>query len=182
MPMECGFLRHPTTRLGNDGTPRTAHPRALVRLRQCASGEIYRVQNFLPQKASRPRQTGRRGEKRANQCRLIRPVAGTNDLFGARREASLAPGRPNFALAFRIARRLRQEFCARAKTARGCSGAELLVQEIVDGLRVCLAARRLHHLADEPADRLRILPGVSDLVGILGDDVVDQRLDGRNIG
>src|SRR5580704_1230514 len=36
------------------------------------------------------------------------------------------------------------------------SDADLLLEQIVDRLRVGLAARRLHHLADEPTDRFRV--------------------------
>jgi len=63
-----------------------------------------------------------------------------------------------------------------------CSGADLLLEQVVDGLWVGLAARRLHHLADKPADRLRILFRILKLVGILTDNAVDQCLDRRNIG
>src|SRR5215813_10354827 len=54
---------------------------------------------------------------------------------------------------------------------------ELGLDQIVDGLRVRLAAGRLHDLPDEPADCLRIGLGVADLVGIGGDDLIDQLLD-----
>ena len=37
-------------------------------------------------------------------------------------------------------------------------------------------------LTDEPADGFRICFRVGDLVGILGDDVIDRRLDGAEIG
>jgi hypothetical protein len=57
------------------------------------------------------------------------------------------------------------------------SDADLLLEQIVDRLRIGLAARRLHHLADEPADRFRVRFGVGDLVGVLGDDVVDDLFD-----
>jgi hypothetical protein len=48
---------------------------------------------------------------------------------------------------------------ARATCSRACGGggdtqfrsdADLLLEQIVDRLRIGLAARRLHHLADEP--------------------------------
>src|SRR6266550_1178229 len=54
------------------------------------------------------------------------------------------------------------------------SDAELGLEQVVDGLRIGLAARRLHHLADEPADHLRLGFRLRDLVGIAGDDVVDH--------
>ena len=44
-------------------------------------------------------------------------------------------------------------------------------------LRIGLAAGRLHHLADEPADQLRLGLRLRDLVGIGGDDLVDRLLD-----
>jgi hypothetical protein len=61
------------------------------------------------------------------------------------------------------------------------SRADFFPQKFVDGLRIGLAARRLHHLADEPADRLRIRPRVGELVRILGDDIVDQFLDRADV-
>ena len=54
---------------------------------------------------------------------------------------------------------------------RVTSDAELGLQEVVDALRVGLAARRLHHLADEPAERLRLVPDLRGLVGIGRNDV-----------
>ena len=50
----------------------------------------------------------------------------------------------------------------------------LRLQQIVDGLRVGLAAGRLHHLADEPADHRGLRLGLRRLVGIGGDDLVDD--------
>src|SRR4030095_7130786 len=52
--------------------------------------------------------------------------------------------------------------------------AELRFQEIVDGLRVGLAAGLLHHLADEPAGELRLGFRLRDLVRIGRNDVVDD--------
>src|SRR3954466_10259049 len=57
------------------------------------------------------------------------------------------------------------------------SDAELRLQQIVDGLRIGLAAGLLHHLADEPAGELRLGFRLRDLVRIGGDDVVDDLLD-----
>src|SRR5712664_4843628 len=49
-------------------------------------------------------------------------------------------------------------------TPRGFSrsDAEFGFEQVVDGLRIGLAARRLHHLADEPADQLRLGLGLRD--------------------
>src|SRR5246127_6014822 len=58
------------------------------------------------------------------------------------------------------------------------SAAELAREDFVDRLRTCFAARRLHHLTDEPTDRFRIGPVLCDLVRIGGDDLVDRLLDG----
>jgi len=62
--------------------------------------------------------------------------------------------------------------CASA-TPRRCrrrrvrsSDAELGLEQVVDRLRIGLAAGRLHHLSDEPADQLRLGAGLRDLVGI----------------
>src|ERR1700760_2718103 len=62
------------------------------------------------------------------------------------------------------------------------SAAELAREDFVDRLRTCFAARRLHHLTDEPTDRFRIGPGLCDLVRIGGDDLVDHLLDGAQVG
>jgi hypothetical protein len=40
----------------------------------------------------------------------------------------------------------------------------------------------LHHLADEPADGLRLVLHRGDLIGVVGDDLVDRRLDGAGVG
>src|SRR6185437_13100564 len=60
------------------------------------------------------------------------------------------------------------------------SESEFLFQDVVDRGRARFAARRLHYLADEPADRLRIGLGVGNLVRILGDDLVDRLFDRGN--
>jgi hypothetical protein len=65
---------------------------------------------------------------------------------------------------------------------RGRSQPELLLQTIVDRLRVGLAAARLHHLPDEPADQRRLRLRLGDLVGIGGDDRGDDSVDGGEIG
>src|SRR5262245_44145450 len=70
---------------------------------------------------------------------------------------------------------------ARRPRARS-SETELRFQEIVDGLRVRLAAGRLHHLADEPAERLRLRLGLRHLVRIGRDDLVDHLFDRREVG
>src|SRR6185437_5517 len=59
--------------------------------------------------------------------------------------------------------------------------AELRLQEVVDRLRVGLAAGGFHYLADEPAECLRLRLGLGDLVGIGGDDLVHHLLDRRQI-
>src|SRR5580658_7118516 len=62
------------------------------------------------------------------------------------------------------------------------SQTELALEQIVDELGISLAAGRLHDLADKPADRFRVRLGVGDLVGIVGDNVVDDLLDGAVVG
>jgi len=57
------------------------------------------------------------------------------------------------------------------------SDAELGLEQVVDGLRIGLAARRLHDLADEPADELRLGFRLGYLVRIGGDDVVHHLFD-----
>jgi hypothetical protein len=57
------------------------------------------------------------------------------------------------------------------------SNPDPLPDERVDGLRVGFAARCLHDLPDEPAEHVRLRLGLLDLVGALGDDLVDDPLD-----
>src|SRR3954452_11546805 len=64
---------------------------------------------------------------------------------------------------------------------RDDSDAELRLQQIVDGLRIGLAAGLLHHLTDEPAGELRLGFRLRDLVGVGGDDVVDDLFDRAQI-
>src|SRR5260221_1728669 len=70
----------------------------------------------------------------------------------------------------------------RSRPVTGRSDAEFRFQDIVHGLRVGLAAGRLHHLADEPAGELRLGFGLGHLVRIGRDDVVDHLLDRAEIG
>src|SRR4051812_43368699 len=69
-----------------------------------------------------------------------------------------------------------------APSSRATSDAKFGFEQIVHRLRVCLAAGRLHHLPDKPADELRLGFRLLDLVGIGGDDVVDNLFDGSEIG
>jgi hypothetical protein len=57
------------------------------------------------------------------------------------------------------------------------SDAELGLEQVVDGLRIGLAAGRLHDLADEPADELRLGFRLRYLVRIGGNDVVHHLFD-----
>src|SRR5947209_17768194 len=57
------------------------------------------------------------------------------------------------------------------------SDAELGFEQIVDRLRISLAAGRLHDLADEPADELWLGFRLLDLVRVGGDDVIDDLFD-----
>src|SRR5205085_7646376 len=56
--------------------------------------------------------------------------------------------------------------------------AEFRPEERVDGLRIGLAAARLHHLADEPAEERRLRLGLLGLVGVACKDLGDDLLDG----
>ena len=68
------------------------------------------------------------------------------------------------------------------RAAASASDAELALDEIVDRARVGLAARRLHHLTHEPTRNRRLGLGLRDLVGVLGNDVVDDRFDRLEVG
>ena len=52
--------------------------------------------------------------------------------------------------------------------------AELVLQRLVDGLRVRFAPGLLHHLTDEPADHLRFPCDIGRLVRIGSDHLVDH--------
>src|SRR5215207_9498849 len=70
---------------------------------------------------------------------------------------------------------------AKPRRRSNWSDAELLPEQFVDRLRVNLATGGLHHLPDEPADRLRIGLRIGDLVGIVCDDLIDDLLDRRPV-
>src|SRR5690554_1665431 len=59
---------------------------------------------------------------------------------------------------------------------------QLGLHQIAQRLRIGLAARGLHGLADEPADHGRLGLDLLDLVGIGGDDLIDNGLDGAHVG
>lgn len=62
------------------------------------------------------------------------------------------------------------------------SDADFLLEQIVDRLRIGLAARRRLNLTDEPADRFRVRFGVSDLVRVPGEDIVDDFFERGQVG
>jgi hypothetical protein len=64
-----------------------------------------------------------------------------------------------------------------AATVLTRSDTELGLEQVVDSLRIGLAAGRLHHLADEPLNCRWLGLGLGDLVRIGGDDVVDHLFD-----
>ena len=68
---------------------------------------------------------------------------------------------------------------ARQVFRRCVSDAELALQQFVDGLRIGLAAGRLHDLAHEPADERRLGLGLLRLVEIGSDDGVKAWLNGK---
>ena len=63
-----------------------------------------------------------------------------------------------------------------------CLNTQLRFQDVVDGLRVGFAARGFHHLADEPAEGLRLVLDLGDLFGVRRDDLVHDLFDGAGIG
>src|SRR5689334_974990 len=54
---------------------------------------------------------------------------------------------------------------------------EFLLQDLVERLRVGLAARGFHGLADKPADERGFGEDLRHLIGIGGDDLIDDLLD-----
>src|SRR5262249_39015535 len=66
--------------------------------------------------------------------------------------------------------------------ARRSLTAQLLAQALVDDPRVGLAAGRLHHLPDEEAEQSLLAVSVRRaLAGVRGDDLVDDRVERRNV-
>ncbi len=64
---------------------------------------------------------------------------------------------------------------ARSTARRACrSDVELCLEDLVDGLRVRLAPGGLHHLAYEPSDHRGLRFRLSNLVGIAGNDIIDE--------
>ncbi len=60
--------------------------------------------------------------------------------------------------------------------------AQRLFQKLVDDLRIGLALHGLHRLADEEAEqRFLAVLVLRDLVGIVGEDLRDRRLDGAGV-
>jgi hypothetical protein len=167
-PMSYGFPRQPIFRFRRD----CAHVARLLRVfsrPQCRRYDgIHHAKKILRRTALSGRWRPQRGEKRANRCPTdSRARRRWRPLGRARR-----PRREDSGVRFARARRLRRERKGAAEPLR--SDAELGLEEIVDRLRVGFAAGRFHHLADEPADRFRVHPGVGDLVRVLGEDVGDE--------
>ena len=144
-----------------------------------ARSNLRHKKKFAPDR-SQAHQRPRNGAKTRESPRPIRARVRANDTFADRCRHLAASSSANFESAFgaQSAPCLSRGHINR----RDSSGADLLPQEIVDGLRIRLAAGSLHHLTDEPADRLRILCRIGDLVRILGDDLVNQLFNGRNVG
>ena len=67
---------------------------------------------------------------------------------------------------------LTQDRTRRLATPRARLETDLLLQDLVHGLRICFAAGRLHHLTDEPSDRLRLCSRLLHFVGVGGNDLV----------
>src|SRR5919201_5363386 len=66
---------------------------------------------------------------------------------------------------------------------RKCSGAELLPEALVDDLRVRLALRLAHYLADEEAEQAFLAAPVGlDLLLVLAQDPVDHWIELRGVG
>ena len=155
--------------------------RAFARLLRVFAGaeapqrQIYQAKKILRRT---PPRASLRGSREAQNARIganrFAPAA-----FRARATLRGVAARANFAFVSGDGAR---RFAHRWLRARSEAHVRRFLQQIVDGLRVGFAAGCLHHLADEPADCFRIGLGVADLVGILGDDVVDELFDRRNVG
>jgi hypothetical protein len=79
--------------------------------------------------------------------------------------------------------RQRRAPSAQPQRRRTCrSDVELCLEYLVDGLRVRLAPGRLHHLAYEPSDHCGLRFRLSRLVGIAGNDIIDELFDRGCVG
>jgi hypothetical protein len=169
-PMSYGFLRPPIFRFCRDRAHVARLLRAFSRLQRRRYGGIHHAKKILRRTALSRRWRPRRGKKRANRC----PTDSRAAPLAAARSAARRPSEDDSRVRFACARprRLWRERSGAAEPPR--SDAELGLEEIVDRLRVGLAAGRFHHLADEPADRFRVRLRVGDLVRVLGKDVGDE--------
>ena len=175
MPMKCGFLPHLTQRRYVARARVNCILRAFAHAQWRQHRRIHRAKKILRRTPPRARRQPHRGAKRANQCQAIR----ADGAFRGRARRRADDAAREFFAPFRLARRMRRVFFARAEmTPLSRSDSDPLLQKIVDRLRIGFAARRFHHLADEPTDCPRVRFGVGDLVGVLGDDVVDELFDG----
>src|SRR5712691_12603482 len=69
-----------------------------------------------------------------------------------------------------------------ARRTSTVTSAERLLQKLVDDLGIGLAAGRLHHLADEPAEQSGLGLVGRDLAGVGIDHGLDGGLDGAGVG
>lgn len=156
---------------------RWSKARSLILLTAIATKPLALRKNF-------GRKCWRQGRERRNRSKNRESVPSDSRLQGAPRCFDVPLARVARDLVrcrrYRQAPHARRHMPTAQAALRDCAGsdAELGFQEIVDRLRARLAARRLHHLTDEPADRLRVRLRVSDLVGVLGDDLVHHPRDG----
>ena len=172
MPMNCGFLsRIVVCSSLSRALQEASHVHVFAAAKALAVTDSP-SQNFFAAKGPKRRFGRRFGTQNAQ-------IGPTDSLRRGRRSLSATPHgareREIFATLGACACRVRRKFfrtCERRRRSR--SDAETLLEKIVDRLRVGFAARSLHHLADEPSDRLRIGFGVADFVGILRDNLVDE--------
>src|SRR5581483_742916 len=73
--------------------------------------------------------------------------------------------------------------CPRAAGSPRRSRRQLLTDELVDDLRIGLALRLLHHLADEEAEQALLAAAEGlDLAGVRGQDPLDERSELGGVG
>lgn len=175
--MICGFFTLSNFQCGGKGARSRLRSRLSLRQRRCAQRRIHPAKIFLRKGPSAGVLAPSSGEKRASRRRLIR----TGDPSGGRDRRFAPPPQQGLPLLSRVVESVSAavESCARSAMNRRCSDSDLPLQEIIDSLRIGLAARCLHHLADEPTDRFGVCLGVGNLARVLGDDVVDESFDRR---
>jgi hypothetical protein len=176
VPMEFAFLRRVMLRWRVKNAQIAARLRAPFRAQRRRRSEIHHTKKILRRMPSASLLTARtRGKTLESRPSDSRGAA----FLGGERTPRSVTADEIFACASGREERNRSAFAmsVRRTSALAPSNSEPLLDERVDRLRVGLAARRLHDLSDKPAEHIRLRLRLFHLVGIFGDDLVDELLD-----